>query len=165
MLKGINDHELSNFLEWIKSEDLSVRFIELMETGANKAFFSKHHISGDSIKSTLHALGWNELTREEGAGPAVEFESAGHKGRIGIIAPYSKDFCVTCNRLRVTATGNLRLCLFGNGGYSLRDLIQRRDQRAALQETVSGLLVRKAPTHLLHFHQTGSTQNLAALGG
>lgn len=165
LLKGINDHELPKFLEWIQSEDLSVRFIELMETGTNKEFFSKHHISGDSIKAKLCELGWMALPREEGAGPAIEFESAVHKGRVGIIAPYSKDFCTTCNRLRVTATGNLRLCLFGNGGYSLRDLLQNRDQRPMLQETIAGLLVQKAPTHLLHFHQTGTTPHLASLGG
>lgn len=165
LLKGVNDHELESFLEWIQTENLSIRFIELMETGTNKEFFAHHHISGQEIRDRLTALGWSTLPREEGAGPAIEFEHADYRGRIGIIAPYSKDFCNTCNRLRVTATGNLHLCLFGNGGHSLRELLQSRDQRAQLQETISGLLVQKAPTHLLHFHQTGSTPHLASLGG
>lgn len=165
LLKGINDHELPAFIDWVQSENLSVRFIELMETGSNKEFFFRHHVSGDTIKSKLHALGWGEIPREEGAGPAIEFERSGQLGRVGIIAPYSKDFCSTCNRLRVTATGSLRLCLFGNGGHTLREFLQSRDQRSLLQETISGLLVQKAPTHLLHFHQTGATPHLASLGG
>ncbi len=165
LLRGVNDHELDGFLEWIRSEDLSIRFIELMETGSNKEYFTRHHIRGQEIRERLNAFGWSELAREEGAGPAQEFSHPDYKGQIGIIAPYSKDFCNTCNRLRVTATGNLRLCLFGSGGHSLRDLLQHRDQRDELQATIATLLVQKAPTHLLHFHQTGATPHLAALGG
>lgn len=165
LLRDINDQELPAFLEWIRTEDLSIRFIELMETGTNREYFERHHIRGDEIRDRLQALGWSRLPREEGAGPAQEFHHPDYRGRIGIIAPYSKDFCNTCNRLRVTATGNLRLCLFGNGGHDLRHLLQHRNQREELQQTISGLLVQKAPTHLLHFHQTGTTQNLAAMGG
>ena len=165
LLRGVNDHELEGFLEWIRTQDISIRFIELMETGLNKAYFERHHIRGTEIRDRLNALGWSALSREEGAGPAQEFEHADYSGRVGIIAPYSKDFCTTCNRLRVTATGKLHLCLFGNGGHSLRHLLQSRDQRDELQNTMTDLLVQKAPTHLLHFHQTGSTPHLASLGG
>ena len=165
LLRGINDHELDAFLDWIRDEDLSIRFIELMETGSNKDYFARHHISGQEIKNRLMAMGWTMIERQEGAGPAQEFQHADYRGRIGIIAPYSKDFCNTCNRLRVNARGQLHLCLFGNGGHSLRDLLQDRNQRPALQNTIAGLLVQKAPTHLLHFHQSGTTPHLASLGG
>jgi GTP 3',8-cyclase len=165
LLRDVNDHELNDFLEWIRSEDLSIRFIELMETGSNKEYFARHHIRGEDIRNRLNALGWSELEREAGAGPAQEFAHSDYRGQIGIIAPYSKDFCNTCNRLRVTATGQLRLCLFGNGGHSLRHLLQDRNQREELQATIADLLVQKAPTHLLHFHQSGATPHLAALGG
>ena len=165
LLRDVNDHELPAFLEWIRHEDLSIRFIELMETASNKAYFARHHISGQEIKDRLTALGWTLREREEGAGPAQEFQHPDYRGRIGIIAPYSKDFCNTCNRLRVNARGQLHLCLFGNGGHSLRHLLQDRRQRAELQSTIAGLLVQKAPTHLLHFHQSGSTPHLASLGG
>ena len=165
LLRGINDHELGSMLDWIKSEDLSIRFIELMETGTNKEYFAQHHVSGQEISAQLLEHGWTHKIREVGAGPAQEFDHPDYMGRIGIIAPYSKDFCNTCNRLRVTATGNLHLCLFGNGGHSLRHLLQERQQREELKATISGLLTHKAPTHLLHFHQSGSTPHLAALGG
>lgn len=165
LLRGVNDDELDAFLKWIQTEKLSIRFIELMETGSNKEYFHRHHIRGQEIRERLELMGWSELAREEGAGPAQEFHHPDYKGHIGIIAPYSKDFCNSCNRLRVTATGNLRLCLFGNGGHSLRDLLQHRDQIKELQETIANLLIHKEPTHLLHFHKTGTTPHLAALGG
>ncbi len=165
LLRDVNDHELDTFLNWIRDEDLSIRFIELMETGSNKEYFKRHHIRGQEIQARLNALGWSEQAREEGAGPAQEFSHPDYQGQIGIIAPYSKDFCNTCNRLRVTAMGNLRLCLFGNGGHSLRHLLQHRNQRDELQTTIASLLTTKEPTHLLHFHQTGATPHLAALGG
>lgn len=165
LLRDINDHELPAFLEWIRTEDLSIRFIELMETGTNREYFERHHIRGDEIRDRLQTLGWSSLPRNEGAGPAQEFAHTNYRGRIGIIAPYSKDFCNTCNRLRVTATGNLRLCLFGDGGHDLRHLLQHRNQSEELQQTIADLLVQKAPTHLLHFHQTGTTPHLAAMGG
>ena len=165
LLRDVNDHELEAFMEWIRSEDLSIRFIELMETGSNKEYFEHHHIRGKEIQARLHALGWSEQPREEGAGPAQEFSHTDYKGQIGIIAPYSKDFCNTCNRLRVTAMGDLRLCLFGNGGHSLRHLMQHRNQREALQVSITDLMVQKDPTHLLHFHKTGATPHLASLGG
>lgn len=165
LLRDVNDDELDAFLDWIRNEDISIRFIELMETGTNKEYFARHHIRGQEIRDRLDALGWSERAREEGAGPAMEFSHPDFRGQIGIIAPYSKDFCNTCNRLRVTATGLLRLCLFGDGGHSLRQLLQHRDQREVLQTTIAGLLAQKTSTHLLHFHQTGATPHLAALGG
>jgi cyclic pyranopterin phosphate synthase len=164
-LRDVNDHELERFLAWIRDEDLSIRFIELMETGSNKDYFTRHRISGQEIQNRLTALGWTPCPREEGAGPAQEFEHPDYRGRIGIIAPYSKDFCDTCNRLRVTARGKLHLCLFGNGGHSLRHLLQDPSQQSELRTLITRLLEQKAPTHLLHFHQTGSTPHLASLGG
>ncbi len=165
LLRSINDHELDAFLEWIRTEDLSIRFIELMETGTNREYFEQHHLRGTEMRRRLESLGWSEKPREAGAGPAQEFSHPSYRGSIGIIAPYSQDFCASCNRLRVTATGNLRLRLFGNGGHSLRPLLQQREQCRELQSTISSLLAQKTPTHLLHFHQTGATPHLAAMGG
>lgn len=165
LLKGLNDHELDGFLDWIKTCKLSIRFIELMQTGDNLAYFKQHHLSGDAMQDLLLQRGWQLLPREDGEGPAKEFWHPQYLGRIGIIAPYSKDFCLSCNRLRVTATGELRLCLFGEGGHSLRHLLQTASQQQQLQDTVVSLLQHKAPSHRLHFHQTGATPHLASLGG
>jgi cyclic pyranopterin phosphate synthase len=75
--------------------------------------------------------------------------------------PYEKDFCATCNRLRVSAVGNLHLCLFGEQGIPLRDLLADDQQQEALMARIQGGLGRKKQTHFLHQGNTGMTQNLS----
>lgn len=165
LLKGLNDHELPGFLDWVKSSDISLRFIELMQTGDNLDYFRQHHLSGQVIADQLLAQGWEIQPRQAGAGPAKEFAHPDYQGRIGIISPYSKDFCTSCNRLRVSARGDLRLCLFGQGGHSIRHLLQSPEQKTTLENTLQSLLAGKVPAHQLHFGITGSTRNLATIGG
>lgn len=165
LLKDFNDNELPQILKWIKDQDLSVRFIELMQTGDNFEYFKKNHLSAEVIKQQLLQHGFTPSERKKDAGPAQEFEHPEYKGRIGIIAPYSKDFCKTCNRLRVTSKGDLRLCLFGEAGYSLRSLLSSDDQIGELQNKILELLHFKHESHYLNLGLTGITQNLASLGG
>lgn len=165
LLKGINDDDLPQFLGWIKNEALSVRFIELMQTGDNLEFFRKHHLDTGSIIQHLLALGFELLPRKADGGPAIEFAHPEYKGTIGLIAPYSKDFCKTCNRLRVTARGKLMLCLFGEGGHDLRPFMQQDGQQQELQDAILAALHFKRKTHYLHQGFTGVTPHLASLGG
>lgn len=165
LLKGLNDHELDHFLSFVQNRNISLRFIELMETGDNQDYFARHHLSAQVVTDRLLSLGWSAISRPDGAGPAQEFAHPDYLGKIGIIAPYAKDFCSTCNRLRVTARGDLRLCLFGQSGHNIRSLLQSPEQVGELQRTVTSLLQQKSATHLLHFHQSGATKNLSALGG
>lgn len=64
--------------------------------------------------------------------------------------PYEKDFCASCNRLRVSSVGKLHLCLFGEGGVDLRDLLQDDTQQAVLAERIQQALSEKKQTHFLH---------------
>jgi GTP 3',8-cyclase len=165
LLKGLNDEELDGFLDFIVKRPISLRFIELMQTGDNLVYFRKHHVPATVIRTKLSERGWGLLEREEGSGPAVEYAHPDFHGRIGIIAPYSKDFCNTCNRLRISAWGDLHLCLFGEGGYSLRHLLQEDGQQQELQDTVIRLMSFKKKNHLLHEGETGVRKNLATVGG
>lgn len=165
LLRGKNDHEVDDFLEFVRRRPLSVRFIELMETGDNAAFFARHQLSGASVEARLLQRGWAASPRQAGDGPAREFSHPDYLGRIGLITPYARDFCDSCNRLRVTARGLLRLCLFGEGGHSLRPLLQSAEQQPQLLRSIHSLLAGKAPSHLLHFHNSGDLGNLSALGG
>ena len=79
--------------------------------------------------------------------------------------PYEKDFCATCNRLRVSSIGKLHLCLFGEGGVNLRDLLENDTQQQALEARISAALREKKQTHFLHQNNTGITQNLSYIGG
>ena len=165
LLRGLNDDELPAWMEFLRERPISVRFIELMRTGDNREFYERHHLRADVIIEQLLAAGWSERKRAADAGPAREFSHPDHRGSVGIIAPYSKDFCKGCNRLRVTARGDLRLCLFGDFGVALRPLLQSDDDQDALLARITTQLGLKAAGHGLHFGQTGLTPHLASIGG
>ena len=165
LLRGLNDDELPAWCDYLRERDVSVRFIELMRTGDNKDYFERHHVRADALEKRLRDAGWLLQPRAADAGPAREYAHPQHRGRIGVIAPYSKDFCAGCNRLRVTARGDLRLCLFGEFGVSLRSLLQSDDDFDALVARIAMQLGLKAAGHGLHEGNTGITPHLASIGG
>jgi cyclic pyranopterin phosphate synthase len=164
MLKQFNYAELGDFFDYLKHHAVTWRFIELMQTGDNQAFFEKNHVPGEKIKSTLLEQGWQRIIRSKDAGPAQEFSHPDYKGNIGLIMPYSKDFCDTCNRLRVSSQGKLHLCLFTEQGEDIRHLLQAEDVEQTSQAIVAHLQTKKA-THFLSEGFTGATKQLAMLGG
>ena len=126
LLKGINDSE-DDFNQWsnfVEKNKIDFRYIELMQTGDNLDYFKKYHVSSKFFKDYLNQNNWIFQTFGKDAGPSLNYINPKYKGKFGIIAPYSKDFCKTCNRLRITSRGDLRLCLFGNTGISIRHLLQ-----------------------------------------
>ncbi len=165
LLRGLNDDELPQWMDFLRERPVSIRFIELMRTGDNEAYFERHHLRADVIIAQLLAAGWSERARRSDAGPAREFGHPGHRGTVGIIAPYARDFCAGCNRLRVTARGDLRLCLFGEFGVPLRPLLQSDDDFDALLARITTQLGLKAAGHGLHQGQTGLIPHLASIGG
>ncbi|AXK71493.1 GTP 3',8-cyclase MoaA [Lysobacter sp. TY2-98] len=165
LLRGVNDDSLPQWLNYLRDRRASVRFIELMRTNDNVAYFERHHVRAETIERTLVESGWVRMMRASDAGPANEYVHPDYAGRIGIIAPYSRDFCAGCNRLRVTARGDLRLCLFGEFGVPLRPLLQRDEDRDALVDLIAGQLRLKAAGHGLHEGNSGITPHLASIGG
>lgn len=165
LMRDVNHHQLDTFLAWIQPRPIQLRFIELMETGEGSSLFRKHHISGQVLRDELLRRGWIHQIRQRSDGPAQVFCHPDYVGEIGLIMPYEKDFCATCNRLRVSSVGKLHLCLFGEGGVSLRDLLEDDAQQPALEERISAALLEKKQTHFLHQNNTGITQNLSYIGG
>jgi len=165
LMKDRNHNELPLFLEWIKHRPIQLRFIELMQTGEMDDLFAKHHISGVTIRNQLIANGWILKARENNDGPAQVFVHADYQGEIGLIMPYEKNFCESCNRLRVSALGKLHLCLFGEKGLELRDLLQEDAQEGELIERIQMQLQNKSVSHFLQEGNTGMTPHLASIGG
>jgi GTP 3',8-cyclase len=155
----------NGFLDWIKERPVSVRFIELMPTGQNQTLFREQHVKGETFKMRLLSKGWVPNERQPGDGPAQEFIHPHYRGRFGIIAPYAKEFCSTCNRLRVTSYGALRLCLFGDSNSSLRHLLQEESQKEDLKDLVLSLLKRKEVSHYLPEGRYGNNQTFSSIGG
>lgn len=167
LLKNINDSE-ADFDSWeqfVQKNAIDFRYIELMQTGDSLEYFKKYHVSASVFKNYLLKKNWNEVARVADAGPSINFVHSNYKGKFGIIAPYSKDFCKTCNRLRITAKGELRLCLFGNTGTDLRPLLQSPDQKNELKILILKQLNFKKESHYLELGDTGITPHLASIGG
>ncbi|TKB56174.1 GTP 3',8-cyclase MoaA [Ferrimonas aestuarii] len=165
LMKDLNHQQLPAFLEYVRQRPVDIRFIELMQTGLGKDYFDAHHISGESIKQQLVALGWQVQPRGPQDGPALMLRHPDYAGGIGLIMPYSKDFCASCNRLRVSALGKLHLCLFTECGVELRDLLGNDQHQEMLQQRLLAQLQQKDATHQLHQGLTGVTQHLASIGG
>jgi len=167
LLKGINDTEkdFEIFSDFIKNNKIDFRFIELMETGDNREYFKKNHVPANTFKDYLEKNNWIYQTFGKDAGPALNYIHPDFKGKFGLIAPYSKDFCKSCNRLRITARGDLRLCLFGNTGTSIRHLLQKDSQKDELVDLIISQLHLKKASHHLELGDTGVTSNLSTTGG
>lgn len=162
LLKKYAEQTLPDALAFVKSCPVTLRFIELMQTGDNFHFFSQQHLSANAIEQGLIRQGWQLLPRGPHAGPAREYRHADFSGSIGFIAPYSKDFCQSCNRLRVTAQGKMHLCLFGGIAYDLRPYLNDSE---ALKDYLFVAIGEKPEHHFLHDKKVGLITNLSMTGG
>jgi len=167
LLKGINDSEqdFDSWAQFIKNNEIDFRYIELMQTGDNLDYFNKYHVPSKKFTDYLNNNNWIIQTFGKDAGPAKNYLNPKFKGKFGVIAPYSKDFCKSCNRLRITAKGDLRLCLFGNTGINIRHLMQKDNQIEELKDLILKQLNFKKESHYLEIGETGLAKNLSTTGG
>jgi GTP 3',8-cyclase len=165
LMRGVNDGDLGRFIDFVGDTGLTLRFIETMQTGDNRDLFKQRHRPGAFIAAELERRGWQAVVRAVSDGPAVTYAPPDGPGRIGLILPYGPDFCASCNRLRLSATGRLHLCLFGEGGHDLRDLAQDDAQASALIERIQAILPLKAEGHRLAEGLNGATRHFASIGG
>ncbi|WP_435113144.1 GTP 3',8-cyclase MoaA [Candidatus Pelagibacter bacterium nBUS_36] len=167
LLKGINDSEkdFNDWAEFVKNNEIDFRYIELMQTGDNLDYFNKYHVPAKNFINYLNNNNWVIQTFGKDAGPSKNYLNPKFKGKFGVIAPYSEDFCKSCNRLRITAKGDLRLCLFGNTGINIRHLMQKDSQLEELKDLILKQLNFKKESHYLEIGETGLTKNLSTTGG
>lgn len=165
ILRDYTDHDWQAFLALVRDRPLELRFIELMQTASLSSAMLHQQQSGERLRARLLASGWQPLLRRHDDGPAEHYHHPDYAGRIGLILPYGRDFCDSCNRLRVSARGKLHLCLFGTHGVELRDLLQQDEQQPLLLARIRQTLKDKRISHFLHEGDAGITPHLAAIGG
>lgn len=165
LMRGQTELELQRFISWVRDRPVSVRFIELMRTGGNTQLFEERALTGGRVQFKLLKDGWTLRERSEGDGPAFVYTHPDFQGTIGVIAPYSPGFCETCNRLRVTSRGALRLCLFGEKDEPLRNFLAEDSMEEALIERIRDLVLTKPLSHHLLEGNYGATRNFADIGG
>jgi len=139
--RGVNEDEILDFVELTQHMNIQVRFIEYMPFDGNK-WNSKSMISYHEMVDMIRAK-WPEFHRCKDEQHAVSkaWKVPGFTGSIGFISSMSDHFCGTCNRMRITADGNLKACLFGNDEVSLRDAL--RSGVSDLDEIIQNTVMKK----------------------
>lgn len=125
LMKGINDDEIGDFLRMTMERALTVRFIEYMPIGHDDDGWRSRYLPLSAVLERCAELGWTAEPTEAvyGNGPSRNYRIAGARGSFGLIHPVSDHFCQTCNRLRLTADGNIKPCLYWTDEFNVRKAI------------------------------------------
>ena len=164
-IQGLNDHEIADLARLAETLPMDVRFIELMpaNTGANDV-----GVPGGEIIRRLSAI-YPDLSpdsRFHGFGPARYFHRDRLKGSIGVIAAISNHFCATCNRLRLTSEGFLKLCLHHSDGLDLRALLRDGADDHEITAAIAQAAARKPKQHAFRSDtEDGGIQMMPRIGG
>ena len=148
VMRGVNDDELLDFAALTLHKPYTVRFIEYMPTLREEGWNSQCMAGGEILELIGRHYSLLPMVGAEMAGPARNFKISGAAGAIGIITPISGHFCDSCNRIRVTAAGVLRGCLFADSGVDLKPLLLNEDN-GLLRETLQRIVTGKPGRHHL----------------
>jgi cyclic pyranopterin phosphate synthase len=165
-IRGFTEEEAVPFAEFARSTAFQVRFIEFMPLDADHAWSADQVLTGEELRELIHAAyPLEELPREPSATARV-FRFADGSGEIGFINPVSEPFCSDCNRVRLTAEGKLRTCLFSVGETDLREPLRAGASDADLEQVIRDAVWRKELKH--HVGEAGFKQpprTMSAIGG
>lgn len=155
LMRDWNDDELADFAELSRDRPLHVRFIEVMPTESNVRLSADGFVSCDEVLARLSDLDeLKPVAGPPGNGPATYYRLPGALGTVGAITPMSHNYCGSCNRMRLTADGQLRPCLFGAIQTPLRDALRSgRPLVPLIEET---LRIKPERHHLVHGSTVGS---------
>jgi GTP 3',8-cyclase len=164
VMRGINDDELEDFARLTIDHPWHVRFIELMPVGEMAGEGIDRVVPSDEIIARLSRIAplAPDAGPPRGNGPAAYYRFAGAPGSIGVITPMSHTYCGDCNRVRLTADGRLRTCLYGEEEVSFRDALRAGEPLAPLYASA---LEKKPREHQLLQMRVGGLRALSEVGG
>jgi cyclic pyranopterin phosphate synthase len=146
VLKGLNDDELVEFVEFSRDRDVDIRFIEFMPFQGNEWSSGKFVSYREMIEAIEPRYELQPVDLDPHA-ISKTYRVPGFTGSVGFISSMSDDFCAGCNRLRITADGNLKVCLFGKSEVSLRELMRQGDSDDAIEHVIRAAVLRKKASH------------------
>jgi len=167
LMRGLNDDEVVPLARWARDEGFELRFIEWMPLDFQRGWDRSRLVSATEILDRLAAE--LPLEPEEGddpSAPARTFRYRDGTGRVGVIASVTRPFCGTCDRIRLTADGQVRTCLFSLREYDFRQLLRAGGSDDDLEALLRSAVLRKEPGHLIS--QPGFVQperGMSAIGG
>lgn len=149
VMRGLNEQEVPSFVELGRDKNLEVRFIEYMPFGGNKWNRGKM-VSFKEMLGLIRSV-YPDIHEVKGHmnDTSKTFQIPGFMGRVGFITSMTDDFCATCNRLRITSDGNLKVCLHGYAEVSLRDIIRRGNDGKPMDEAAFESLIATEKQRLL----------------
>ncbi|MBV6520918.1 MAG: GTP 3',8-cyclase [Gemmatimonadaceae bacterium] len=164
VMRGINDDEIEDFARLTVAHPWHVRFIELMPVGGMRDLTWDHVVPSREVLDRVAQLG--ALAPDEGPargnGPASYYRLSGALGTVGVITPMTHSYCASCNRVRLTADGRLRTCLYGDHEVNLRDALRAGHP---LEPLFVRALAEKPKEHRLLQLHVGGLRALSQVGG
>lgn len=168
IVRGVNDDELVDFARFARKTRVEMRFIEYMPLDSGHDWSRDKVVSGREIYKTINAVYPLELkTESRGSETSWKYGFAdGEPGGIGIIAPVTEMFCGACSRIRLTADGQIRTCLFSTVEHNLRDYLRSGATRAELVEFIRHVTLKKEPSHRINQADfTPASRTMSFIGG
>ncbi|MFN2529877.1 MAG: GTP 3',8-cyclase MoaA [Pyrinomonadaceae bacterium] len=152
IVRGHNDDEVADFALFAREHDLKMRFIEFMPLDSGHDWTREDVVSGREIRERINErFPLVRLAVPRGSETSSRFRFAdGGPGEIGIIAPVSEPFCGACSRIRLTADGQIRTCLFSTVDHSLRDVLRSGATRGEIVEYIEQVVLKKEPRHYIN---------------
>jgi cyclic pyranopterin phosphate synthase len=152
IVRGYNETEVADFAGFAREHGISMRFIEFMPLDSGHDWSREMVVSGREMRSLIEArFPLAPLKVERGSETSSRYRFAdGAPGEIGIIAPVTEPFCGACSRIRLTADGQIRTCLFSTVEHSVRDVLRSGASRAEIIEYIESVVMKKEPRHYIN---------------
>ena len=149
VIRGHNDDEFVDFARFAREYDISMRFIEFMPLDSGHEWSREMVVPGREIFETINAVyPLVTVNKTRGSETAWKYKFAdGAPGEIGIIAPVTEMFCGACSRIRLTADGQIRTCLFSTTEHNLRDVLRSGASREDIVEFIQAVVLQKEARH------------------
>lgn len=152
IVRGHNEDEVADFAAFAREYNVKMRFIEFMPLDSGHEWSRKDVVSGKEIRDRIsERFPLVRVEVERGSETSSRYRFAdGAAGEIGIIAPVTEPFCGACSRIRLTADGQIRTCLFSTVEHSLRDVVRSGASRDEIIEYIESVILKKEPRHFIN---------------
>ncbi len=152
IVRGHNEDEVADFAAFARDYDVKMRYIEFMPLDSGHDWAREDVVSGKEIRERIHErcpLVRVDVARGSDTSARYRFAD-GAPGEIGIIAPVTEPFCGACSRIRLTADGQIRTCLFSTVEHSLRDVVRSGASRDEIIDYIESVILKKEPRHFIN---------------